>query len=44
MGHGFHEDGLKSAVDVAARFGITPPWAAGAEAQRPAAPRPKVVA
>ena len=44
MGHGFHEDGLKSAVDVAARFGIAPPWAAGAHAERPAAPCPEVVA
>jgi len=24
--HGFHEDGLSSAVDVAERIGITPPW------------------
>ncbi|MGC8697407.1 MAG: NAD(P)/FAD-dependent oxidoreductase [Halothiobacillus sp.] len=25
-GFGFHEDGLRSAVNVAAKFGITPPW------------------
>lgn len=25
-GYGFHEDGLKSAVAVAERFGIQPPW------------------
>lgn len=25
-GYGFHEDGLRSAVEVAARFDITPPW------------------
>ncbi|WP_407276462.1 NAD(P)/FAD-dependent oxidoreductase [Halothiobacillus sp. DCM-1] len=25
-GYGFHEDGLRSAVDVAERFGVTPPW------------------
>ena len=24
--NGFHEDGLASAVDIAARMGITPPW------------------
>ena len=24
--YGFHEDGLASAVDVAARMGVTPPW------------------
>lgn len=29
-GHGFHEDGLRSAVEVAAAFGIAPPWARGA--------------
>jgi predicted NAD/FAD-binding protein len=27
-GYGFHEDGLRSAVEVAAGFGIVPPWAA----------------
>ena len=26
-GYGFHEDGLRSAVEVAAGFGIVPPWA-----------------
>lgn len=26
-GYGFHEDGLRSAVNVAAGLGITPPWA-----------------
>jgi predicted NAD/FAD-binding protein len=25
-GYGFHEDGLRSAVNVAAKFGISPPW------------------
>lgn len=25
-GYGFHEDGLKSAINVAADFGIKPPW------------------
>ena len=25
-GYGFHEDGLKSAINVAADFGIEPPW------------------
>ncbi len=24
--HGFHEDGLASAVDMAARMGVSPPW------------------
>jgi predicted NAD/FAD-binding protein len=28
QGYGFHEDGLRSAVEVAAGFGIVPPWAA----------------
>lgn len=27
-GYGFHEDGLKSAVDVAAMFGVVAPWRA----------------
>ncbi len=36
-GYGFHEDGLRSAVNVARGFGISPPWAAAAGA---AAPRP----
>ena len=30
-GWGFHEDGIASAVRVAALLGITPPWAAAAE-------------
>lgn len=25
-GYGFHEDGLKSALNVAAEFGVSPPW------------------
>jgi len=25
-GYGFHEDGLKSALNVAAAFGVSPPW------------------
>ena len=28
-GYGFHEDGLRSAVNVARDFGISPPWAPG---------------
>lgn len=27
LGHGFHEDGLRSAVAVAACLGVAPPWA-----------------
>lgn len=27
-GYGFHEDGLRSAVNIALAFGITPPWQA----------------
>lgn len=30
FGHGFHEDGLASAISVAGDFGISPPWAAPA--------------
>ena len=26
LGHGFHEDGLRSAVTVARQLGVTPPW------------------
>jgi predicted NAD/FAD-binding protein len=26
LGYGFHEDGVRSAVEVAARFGVEPPW------------------
>jgi predicted NAD/FAD-binding protein len=39
-GYGFHEDGLRSAVEVAAAFGIEPPWArrpAAVDAARPPA-------
>jgi predicted NAD/FAD-binding protein len=28
LGHGFHEDGLRSAVTVARSFGVAPPWEA----------------
>ncbi len=37
QGYGFHEDGLKSAVDLARRFGVTPPWQPEAE-KGPASP------
>ena len=26
MGHGFHEDGINSAIEVARALGVTPPW------------------
>jgi len=35
MGYGFHEDGLRSALDVAARLGVAAPW----HAQKNAADR-----
>ncbi|PWR23338.1 NAD(P)/FAD-dependent oxidoreductase [Zavarzinia compransoris] len=31
-GNGFHEDGLKAAIDVAAAFGVAPAWAPGRQA------------
>ena len=31
FGHGFHEDGLRSAMAVAAGFGICPPWQSAAQ-------------
>ncbi|MGC9385465.1 MAG: NAD(P)/FAD-dependent oxidoreductase [Hydrogenovibrio sp.] len=30
-GYGFHEDGLRSAVNLAERFGLTPPWTPNVE-------------
>ncbi len=38
LGYGFHEDGLRSAVDVARAFGIEPPWPAGTVAGRAGVP------
>ncbi|ANB01088.1 NAD(P)/FAD-dependent oxidoreductase [Ectothiorhodospira sp. BSL-9] len=40
-GYGFHEDGLRSAIQVAGRLGVSPPWsipreATGDEAAQPA--------
>ncbi len=35
-GWGFHEDGIASAVRVARALGVTPPWAGGDAAGRPA--------
>jgi predicted NAD/FAD-binding protein len=37
-GYGFHEDGLKSAVRIAAAFGCTPNWLPHAVAAHPAIP------
>jgi len=37
-GFGFHEDGMRSAVEVAARLGCVPPWEGAADT--PAAPAP----
>ncbi len=31
FGHGFHEDGLRSAIAVAAGFGVRPPWESAAQ-------------
>ena len=42
-GYGFHEDGLRSAVEVAAAFGIAPPWAGAASAAVAVAPRAAAV-
>ncbi|MBK1716907.1 NAD(P)/FAD-dependent oxidoreductase [Thiocystis violacea] len=39
MGYGFHEDGLRSAVEVARGLGVDPPWATSAAETR--APRPE---
>lgn len=40
FGYGFHEDGLRSGIDVARRFGVRPPWAAApADMPVPAAGR-----
>jgi len=39
LGYGFHEDALRSAVAVARRLGVAPPWeAAGEPGAAPAAP------
>lgn len=40
-GYGFHEDGLRSAIAVAAAFGVAPPWQA--RTTRPAAQHSGVV-
>jgi predicted NAD/FAD-binding protein len=38
LGHGFHEDGLVSALNVAAGLGVTAPWSAPDRARAPARP------
>jgi predicted NAD/FAD-binding protein len=35
QGYGFHEDGLRSAVEVARAFGVTPPWEQVSAPSRP---------
>ncbi|MCG5535401.1 NAD(P)/FAD-dependent oxidoreductase [Ectothiorhodospira mobilis] len=40
-GYGFHEDGLRSALDVASRLGVTPPWPAPQTAAPAGAGAPK---
>jgi uncharacterized protein len=42
-GYGFHEDGLKSAMSVAWRLGVSAPWVSPNAAQQPLPSRPQVV-
>jgi predicted NAD/FAD-binding protein len=40
QGYGFHEDGLRSAVEVARAFGVRPPWEQVSASLRPAMDAP----
>ena len=44
LGYGFHEDGLESALAVAADFGIAAPWTAALPRKRQIAPLTRVAA
>lgn len=41
LGHGFHEDGLVSALNVAERLGVSAPWATGRTVPKTVAVRPR---